>query len=472
VAERADEQLLRLGKRLVRAVFVLVKTTQNYAVGHPAFLQPVTELLELVGEFGRRREETALVLRDDHLFVADRRLRPDAAGFDAFFTTMRILRRCGIGVLVFGPAAGARDVEVWFGILRDVEASPGEDPLALLRERAGAAGVAGIEVEPPVVSRAAPVDAAPDERERAKAIYAQTLEVIAEVMDNAKLGKALRMRRAKRVVQGMIDLLLAAETNLLGLTTIRCHDEYTYNHSVNVGILSIAVGQRLGLSKPMLVDLGLAAIFHDIGKSHVPLDVLNKASAFDEHDWAVMQRHPVLGVRELLKLKGVDALTARIMVGSFEHHRNLDGSGYPRLPYRRELSLLGRIIAIADCYDALTSSRVYRRVAETPELTLRYILEKSGDWYDPVLARLFVNVLGVYPVGTLCALSTRELAVVVASHPDPERWETPRVKVIADPGGEPVDGDLVDLADPAAGRRIERTLDAHKAGIDITRYFL
>jgi HD-GYP domain-containing protein (c-di-GMP phosphodiesterase class II) len=336
-----------------------------------------------------------------------------------------------------------------------------------------AAGLAGIEVERPGEQAAAiPPGAGEDAKARARVIYAQTLEVISDVMDHVKLGKALRLKRAKRVVQSMIDQLLSAETNLLGLTNLRCHDEYTYNHSVNVGILSIAIGQRVGIGKNRLVDLGMAAVFHDIGKSCIPLEVLNKPGPFDEREWSVIRRHPVLGVKELLKLKGVDALTARIMQGSFEHHLNLDGSGYPRVEYPRGVSLSGRIVAIADCYDALTSSRVYRRTAETPDTTLRYILQKSGTLYDPILAKLFVNVLGVYPVGTLCQLSSGELGVVMQSNTDPEQWEHPRVKVIATPDGTAVDGEEIDLADPAAGRRIERTLNARRHGIDIARYFL
>jgi HD-GYP domain-containing protein (c-di-GMP phosphodiesterase class II) len=160
------------------------------------------------------------------------------------------------------------------------------------------------------------------------------------------------------------------------------------------------------------------------------------------------------------------------MQGSFEHHLNLDGSGYPSVDYPRGVSLSGRIVAIADCYDALTSARVYRRIADTPDATLRYILEKSGTIYDPILAKLFVNALGVYPVGTLCQLSSGELGVVMRSNPDPEQWERPQVKVIATPDGGAVDGAEIDLSDPDAGRSIARTLDARRHGIDIARYFL
>ena len=471
MAERFDEQLLLLGKRFVRSFFVLYKTAGNYAPGHPALAQPLAELVEIVGEYERRREEALFAYHGDTLFVGELRLKPDAAGFDAYLATMRSLKRCRIGSVAFTPQADAAGIAAWFGLLREAEAAPTDDPCALLLSRMAAAGLAGIEVErPPEGGTAHAVSA--DAKERAKGLYAQTIEAISDVMENVKVGKALRLKRAKRVVQTMIDQLLAAESNLLGLTNLRCHDEYTYNHSVNVGILSIAIGQRVGLGKNRLVELGMAAIFHDIGKSCIPLAVLNKPSAFDEQEWALIRRHPVFGVKELLKLKGADALTARIMQGAFEHHLHLDGTGYPRVAYSRGVSLGGRIVAIADCYDALTSSRVYRRVAVPPEETMRYILERSGTAYDPMLAKLFTNALGLYPAGTLCQLSSGELAVVMRSNPDPELWELPAVRIVAAPGGAAVDGGVVDLADPAAGRRIARTLDARDNGIDVGRYFV
>jgi HD-GYP domain-containing protein (c-di-GMP phosphodiesterase class II) len=472
LADRIDEKLIGLGRRLVRAFFVLYKTAGNYTAGHPAFAQPLAELAEVVRDLERRREEALLAFHDDSLFVGELRLKPDASGFDAYFTTLRTLKRCRIGSVTFTGRAGAREIEAWFVMLREIDGAPPDDPCGALLARMSAAAIAAIEVERPP-ERTEPAAAAGDDaKERAKGIYAQTIEVISDVMEHVKLGKALRLKRAKRVVQTMIDQMLAAESNLLGLTNLRCHDEYTYNHSVNVGILALAIGQRVGLGKNRLVDLGMAAVFHDIGKSCIPLAILNKPAPFDDEEWVVIRRHPVLGVKELLKLKGADALTARIMQGAFEHHLHLDGSGYPEVNYPRGVSLNGRIVAIADCYDALTSSRVYRRTAGTPDATLRYILERAGTLYDPILAKLFANALGVYPAGTLCRLSSGELGVVVEGNPDPEQWDRPRVKVVVSPGGAAVDGPVVDLAVADPGRRIACTLDAHSHGIDVARYFL
>ena len=248
------------------------------------------------------------------------------------------------------------------------------------------------------------------------------------------MGQTLKLRKSKRVVQGMIDQLLTAEANLIGLTTIRSHDEYTYNHSVNVCILSLSIGQRVGFSKGKLCELGVAALFHDIGKSDVPIEILNKPSEFSKEEWEVMQRHPIYGVRKIMKLKGLDALSSRIITGAFEHHLNYDFSGYPKVPYKK-LSLFGRIISLADCYDGLTSSRVYSRVPYVPDKALKFMLSRAGKAYDPILLKLFINCIGIYPAGSLLLLNTKELAVVMQSNPDPEKSSTPRIKVIADPEG-------------------------------------
>ena len=156
MADRVDEQLIQLGQRLVRAYFVVSKTAANYAPGHPALEAPCAELVEVVREYERRHEEARLGLHEDHLFAGEHRAasrtRP---GFDAFFTTMRQMKRCGIGGLVFTARADAAAVQAWFALLREVDAAPAEDPFAALAGRMEPTGIVGIEVERPV-ERVAP----------------------------------------------------------------------------------------------------------------------------------------------------------------------------------------------------------------------------------------------------------------------------------------------------------------------------
>jgi HD-GYP domain-containing protein (c-di-GMP phosphodiesterase class II) len=184
-----------------------------------------------------------------------------------------------------------------------------------------------------------------------------------------------------------------------------------------------------------------------------------------------MQKHPLLGVKKLMKLKGLDALSARIVTGAFEHHMNCDFSGYPRLSYK-EISLFGKIISIADCYDGLTSSRVYSRTPHPPDKALQFMMARTGTVYDPILMKLFINCVGIYPVGTLVMLDSRELCVVVGNNPDPEKWDKPRIKLVADSCGKEIVGEMLDLADQNCAKKIAQTLDPNQYRIDVSSYVL
>jgi HD-GYP domain-containing protein (c-di-GMP phosphodiesterase class II) len=315
-------------------------------------------------------------------------------------------------------------------------------------------------------------------KEFAKKTYFNTVSAVNQVMESAKLNQAVSMKKTKRLVQSMVDLILQEESVLLGLTNLRCYDEYTYHHSVNVCILSLGIGQRLGYDKIELSNLGMASLFHDIGKADVPIDLLNKPTEFDDLEWGVIRRHPVLGIRNIMKLKGVNELAIKVMYGSFEHHLNYDNSGYPKLAQKRKLSLFGRIISTADCYDAMTSSRVYSRVPIPPEKALQLMLKKSGTAFDPVLIKVFVNCIGSFPIGTLVLLDTSEIAVVTQTHPDSDKGDRPKVKIIVNKSGQEVmEGETIDLSEILPGaaefkRSILRTIDPHKYKVDVSRYFI
>jgi HD-GYP domain-containing protein (c-di-GMP phosphodiesterase class II) len=471
--EELDKEMIRLGRALVTHFFVLLKTAHNYNEGHAALNAPLSNVLAIIRQIHAKNEEASIRIMRGYLLLGEIRLKPDATGFDAFKFLMGEMKRYLIGGIHFNPMVSIEEIGKFIYVFKEIEPIPTPQTYTLFQERMLQRMIANIELES-LGEDASYEDGDEadlmDNKKRSRKIYFQTINAVSEVMDNAKMGQTLRLRKSKRVVQTLIDQLLAAEANLIGLTTIRCHDEYTYNHSVNVCILSLALGQRLGLSKAKLCELGMAALFHDIGKSEIPLAILNKTSEFTPEEWAVMQMHPLLGVKKLLKLKGLDALSARIITGSFEHHLYCDYSGYPRLPYR-SLSLFGRIISIADCYDGITSSRVYARVPQSPDKALRYMLGKAGTMYDPILMKLFVNCIGIYPVGTLLMLNSRELSVVMENNPDPEKWDSPRVKLIADEKGAEIDGEIVDLADPRSGRKAIEALDPFQYQLKVNQYF-
>ncbi|HSC56506.1 MAG TPA: HD domain-containing phosphohydrolase, partial [Nitrospira sp.] len=232
-----------------------------------------------------------------------------------------------------------------------------------------------------------------------------------------------------------------------------------------------------GYPKVELADLGLAALFHDLGKANIPMEVLNKPGEFTEDEWQMMRNHPTEGALSLAKMRGITNLPGRMASASFEHHMNLDFSGYPKLNVSWKLSMTGRILMIADCYDAMTSSRVYRREPMSPSKVLGFMFGKAGKSFDPTLMKLFMTCVGIIPIGSLVLLDTNELAVVLKPAADPADAEHPYVKVIADAQGTGIEnGREIDLheKDEAGEYRysIIRLIDNTEYKFDTSRYFV
>jgi len=283
-----------------------------------------------------------------------------------------------------------------------------ETPYDSIRE--GVSGVGGISVDR--LKKIVEEDFL-DMRKMIKKTYFNAVSYSRGIINKIKSGEKVNIKKAKRIIESMVDHILEEEQILLGMTAIKNYDDYTYYHSVNVSILSIALGQRLGLSRKLLTELGMAALFHDIGKMEIPSEVLNKPTNFTDDDWAIIKKHPVWGVKALLKLKKLDDITIRAAVVAFEHHQHVDYSGYPRVRKRLELDLFSRIVCFADQYDAMTSARVYSRIPMSPDKALSIMMERYGTQLDPLLFKFFINMIGVFPIGTLVMLDSKELGLVL-----------------------------------------------------------
>jgi HD-GYP domain-containing protein (c-di-GMP phosphodiesterase class II) len=280
-------------------------------------------------------------------------------------------------------------------------------------------------------------------------------EVIGKVSDNRPAG----IRKTVRVVQKTVDLVIDKRSILLKLSTLRDHDDYTYTHSVNVSILAICLGQHIGLSKNTLETLGICGLFHDLGKVDVPLTILNKQGKLTEDEFKVIQKHSLNSVRHIAKIKAPRKLKSKIMLAPFEHHLKYDLSGYPRSWRSEPVSLFGRILTIVDVFDAITSSRIYRSEAISPDQALRMMSESAGKDFDPILLKAFINMLGVYPVGTLVELNTGEIGLV-SENPEQSDGSHPLVTILIPADGRGYTrGETVDLSErETPGGRYKRSV--------------
>lgn len=287
-------------------------------------------------------------------------------------------------------------------------------------------------------------ESAAERPELAHRLYSYAFNSLKSVSYKIIKGDSSGIRKPLRVVQDITDLAFIDRSVLLGVATIRDYDDYTFTHSVNVAIQSICLGHQIGLSRNSLVRLGISALFHDLGKIDIPIEILNKPGPLDEAEFREIQHHPLNGVRRITKLKAESELIAKIILPPFEHHLRYDLSGYPNIHWSRALSLFGRILQICDVYDALTSSRCYRKTPMSPDRALGMMLEKSGKDFDPILLKWFVNMQGVMPIGTLVKLNTGHFGLVYTGG-DFRKNHFPQILVIKQQGDQYVKDKIIDL---------------------------
>ena len=469
----------RLARDLSRAFLVALRNCRTHGWSNEASVEAIDQFAHSVNQVFASRDAFSLVVVGDFLYLDDVRLRVDSTGYGFLEAVIGEMVTRGIGSITFQNRIGERQARTLIGMINQI-AVPDDEQLPRLNDQLEEASTP-VELGPvKPVNEHTEASEQLDKKERCKKVFFRALTVTRAVMASAHLGKRLEMRQAKRVVQNMVDLMMDEEFTLLGMSTLKAHDNYTFYHSVNVCIYSLALGKRAGFNRNQLAELGVAALFHDLGKSKVPLDVLRKPGKFSSEEWDVMKTHPEMGVKELVRMRGLSSLAFKSMVACFEHHMNYSAQpgGYPKLRKTYRTHAIGRIVAIADAFDALTTKRVYMTKAIPRDKALSYLLAQAGSKFDPVLLRLFVNMIGVYPVGTAVRLASGRLAVVVAVPEDPALCHRPVVKVITDDSGVGIQRESgeVDLSaagpDGAFPDEILASVDPEELGLETSKYFI
>jgi HD-GYP domain-containing protein (c-di-GMP phosphodiesterase class II) len=475
---QSDNPLQPLGRVLVMAFYAAAQSLRIYPIENATVQKSLDEFHTVARRLLEREGVMELRVVGDFLFLNDARLRLALSDYAAFSYVLGAFSRHGIGRVELGAGMARQDLATFISLLLQ-DGNADEESFEKLRDRLGQAGVSHIEVEP--VRGAGEAENAQDSdgaKEAAKRTYFQSVHAAKEVLTDARLGRAVNLRRVKRAVQSIVDEVLNNETSMMGMTALRDYDEYTFTHSVNVCIISVIIGQRLGLTKAQLYELGLGALFHDIGKQRIDPATVNKAAGLSEEEWAEMMRHPTEGLLTLFSMRGLSEVPYRAMLMAYEHHMKIDLTGYPRNIRPRRPTLFSRIVATADGFDAATSKRSYQQQPWTADEVLREMRDNPRRGYDPLLVKALISVTGVFPVGTLAILDTHELAVVSARSPDQQRVHQPVVKIIADRNGvmlaEPFTADLGETdADTGSPKRtIVKTIDPDQYGIRISDYFV
>ena len=258
--------------------------------------------------------------------------------------------------------------------------------------------------------------------------------IVKSAMEDYKKRSRFNADGAKIIVDRMIDELLTTKDIMLNLSDIKTTDDYTFAHSVNVCILSLITGVKLGLNQLRMKDLGVGALLHDIGKTTIPDELIKKPGSLTAEEYDIVKQHTVTGFNILKSDVNVSTTSAYV---AFGHHERHDGSGYPNGAKGYDIHQFARIVAVADVYDALTSDRVYRKKYKTHEAA-EYLTTASGELFDPEILECFIKNIAFYAIGTSVLLDTGEKGIVVDCNSSfPTR---PVVRIVYDSTGEKTEG--------------------------------
>lgn len=308
--------------------------------------------------------------------------------------------------------------------------------------------------------------------EKASTVYGQARGAVKELVDKSIIGSA-GVRKARRLAQAIVDIVQEDNALLLGQVQNTRDDGYT--HAVNVAALATCLGRYLGLGPLVLEHLAVSALLHDLGKQGDPqAKPFKESGGMDE--WEALRQHPLISVKRVLKMNIPSDIRAGALAGAFEHHLNADLSGYPRTTFLKQMSLFGKILRIADAYETLTNRGDTHLRALTPDEALRRMWSERNKSYDPILLKCFINMLGLYPIGSIVELNNGALGLVMG-YADETRKDRPLLTLLVDDGaGGLSPGETLDLAgtaatDDALPLQIVRSMHYKQVGIDPAHMF-
>ncbi|WP_271008749.1 HD-GYP domain-containing protein [Paucibacter sp. B51] len=283
---------------------------------------------------------------------------------------------------------------------------------------------------------------------RAAQVVNRSRQAVTALFGEARMGKAIDPEMCLPLVEEVADSVSRNPSALISLARLKTKDDYTYMHSVAVCALMVSLSRQLGLDDTQTREAGLAGLLHDIGKMMMPLDVLNKPGQLTEAEFDIMRSHPMRGY---MMLKEGGAVPEAALDVCLHHHEKMDGTGYPQKLKGEQISLLARMGAVCDVYDAITSTRPYK-AAWDPAGSIQRMAQWTGQ-FDPVVFKAFVKSVGIYPVGSLVKLESGRLAVVIDLNP--QNLAAPMVRVFYSTKSKlPIPVQMLDLANPANSDRV------------------
>lgn len=445
----ADRQLAAV-RKIVSLLMASSKNLTLYPANHPQTLGTIERLWQDIFALFRSRPQLVLSFSNNEIFFEHDLLVDESLNGEAF---TKICSSKKINRLIFFPGVTQNELAEFILLINQDFGTDDIDFTAQLKARS----IKHIDIKRLIPGNALKKnDHAQETPGGGQRHYELALATLSEVFDQARDQQPISMERIDSIVEWLVKSIVSGDSTIVALTALKDHDEYTCHHSINVAVLAVNLGQRMGLDRDHLVWLGNGALLHDIGKINIPKEIINKPGKLTAKEWQIMKGHPIESTQIL---SGLPTLEKSALIVAYEHHIGFDMGGYPVRSERRRPHLFSRIVQITDTYDGLTSKRSYH-AAYLPTEALNYMLCVTPKAFDPTLLRLFVSSLGVYPIGSVVRLNTGQLAVVI--NENKTDLLRPKVKIVDDNDS----GRIIDLTEDVS-LDITEVLNPESANIDL-----
>ena len=398
---------------ILKNINAALKSRKLYPPGHPAIAAPANKACALLTDELKGINNLAIGLVNETLVFEDDMVE---GGEKLYSELIQYMTEKNVEAMIFEKGFSIKELTNIFEILSDSQVLKGPE----LQQELHMRGVLHITLK-----------SAPAGKRNILEIYNGAVDVVKNVMGEVRMGKIPRTGPVNDIVNEMTESVFSDPHAILGLTMIKNYDNYLYNHSVNVSIMSLSLGKFMGLSDIDVHALGVASLLHDIGKTGVSEQIIRKPGGLSSEEWEKVKQHPQLGSNIIKRMEGIDETIGRLI---YEHHIKFDHSGYPETV--ESLHPLSQVITVCDAYDALTTLRVYQKPHDPVE-AIKIMSNFSGRHFNPDILKSFMDMMGLYPLGTMVRLTTGELGVVTKLNEGAP--EKPIVKILYGEDGAEVE---------------------------------
>ncbi|OJT22748.1 hypothetical protein BO221_21540 [Archangium sp. Cb G35] len=404
-----SEKLQTLARGLVSGLYMLIRSVKMYDPENSVFEKPLLQLQDIVNQIISKEGRLELVGVKDSFYLNNMLVKVDLNSIDNQRYLLGEMRAKDVGGISLNKLVTVPDLKNFIWIFsKDQSASVDEEGLAgrkLLNMKVTRFSKLKEKLNRDELAN--PDDQKVDRKKYAMTVYSRAVFFLTKYLESVQAGKPMNTAKALRIVQDFVDISYEQKTHFLGMTTLKKSEvDYLVYHQVNVCLMSVVFGMELGLTKAQLRDLGYTALFHDAGMATLPEELSTKKGALSSEEKALIQKAPLISIRNILMEKGFTRSTLLRVVTTFEHKADFgtavrDGRGNIEMIIpKTNLGVYAKILAICDAYDALTSRRPYRD-AYGPEVALMLMWTEMRHKFDPELLQVFMRVMAIQPVKVL-----------------------------------------------------------------------